>query len=139
MASSSRSRSSALSIPILSRSLPPEPCEDFVRVLARRKHGIEDLLDPSVLENERQSLYQDHTVSLEGRQRERPHKGEVLVAQELEGQVEPHDRLPLVSSTLGAEAEHPRAEFPELRVVVPKGARLRGASPGARNLVPTLR
>src|SRR3712207_7573002 len=45
-------------------------------------------------------------------------------------------RLPLVSGTLGAEPNHPRAQGPELRVVTPEGARLRRTAAGARDLVP---
>jgi hypothetical protein len=48
------------------------------------------------------------------------------------------DRLSLVSGTLGAEVEHPHTEVPKLCVVVLERTRLRGVSPGARDLVPPL-
>jgi hypothetical protein len=64
-ASSSLSRSSTLSIAHPFEA--SEPPKDLLRALIRREDRVEDLLDPAIVDDQRQPLQQDHAIDLERR------------------------------------------------------------------------
>src|ERR687897_2932919 len=77
-----------------------KPFDDFLRVFVGREHRVEDLLDPPVVDDERESLEQGHAPGFEHRQTQCLRKSQLLVAEELEREAEPLGRLPLVFCTL---------------------------------------
>src|SRR3712207_1122576 len=85
-----------------------EPFDHLLRVRVGREHGVEDLLDPLAIDNERNPLQQGHGVYPERREVYRAGELQSLVAEELEGELEAPYGLPLVLRILRAEAEYPR-------------------------------
>src|SRR5919202_5285329 len=84
--SSTRSRSPLAIFQSVGNSEPlfvtRKPFEDFLCVLVRWEHGVEDLLYQPVFEDEREPLKQDRTLGLERRQTQHLRKSHILVAEQ---------------------------------------------------------
>src|SRR5882672_3146460 len=76
--------------------LRPEPGDNLGRILVRREHRIEDLLDEPSPQHEGRSSQQRQPLDLERGDRQRPREREVRVAQDLEWEPEPRRHLALV-------------------------------------------
>ena len=89
-----------------------KPGGHLFRVAVRREDRIENLFDHSIPRHEGDPFHETGARQLEGGEQQRVDPLEALVAQQLEGEMEPLDRLALVLRILRAEAEDPGAELP---------------------------
>ena len=87
-------------------------------------------------QHQREALHERHALDVERRQPQRPHEGEIDVAQHLERHVQPLDHFLLVRGRLRAQAEHLRAERLQVLVMIAEAAGLGRAAARARNRVP---
>src|SRR5690242_15846509 len=121
------------------RSCLLQPRDDVFGVLVRWEDRVEDLLDAAVADDQRDALEQGHVLDLEGGQVESAGEGQLFVAQQLEGQVQPLGGFALVGGVLSAQPVDRGAEVLQLAVVIAESAGLRGAAAGAGDLVPAPR
>src|SRR3989454_1511181 len=99
------------------RSLSPdrprlrsEELDHVRRTPVRRKDRVEHLPHAISLQDERESLQEDLILERKGRQAEGSGPRPITVAEELEREVEPLDRLPLPLQRVAADAVHPLPE-----------------------------
>jgi hypothetical protein len=117
-------------------SIRPQPPRHLLRIPIRREHWIEDLLDHAVPCDQRDPFHEADSFQLESGEAEGFDEIEVLIAQQLKGEVQPFDGFLLILRVLGAEAEDCGSEGFQLAVVVAEGAGLGGAAAGSRDVVP---
>src|SRR3954452_3405188 len=114
-----------------------QPGQYLLRMAIRWEDRIEDVLDSSIGDDEREALEQRLSGGFEGREPERLRHLEVGVREQRERQVQPLRGLPLVGRVLRRETEDERRTGGlKVAKVVAKSARLRCAAAGAWDRVP---
>src|SRR5512140_3412340 len=108
-------------------------------MFVRRKNGIEDFLDLSVRQHQRQPLEQPHTFEVERRQPQRVGKSKIGVAEYFERKMQPRHHFLLVLRCLRAETENFRFQIAELLIMIAERAALRRAPASPWDFVPTCR
>jgi len=126
-------------MPVSSGGMVTNPSNHCLSVSVRWKHRIDAVQNASLPDDERETLEQTHALHLEPRQLETRRELAGRVTQQLERQVQPAHRLALIVRGLGAQAVNDRAKLLQVPMMVAIGARLRGATAGARYRVPTRR
>jgi hypothetical protein len=99
-----------------------QPLHDLVSVCIRGKHGIEDVLDRSIANNQRQTLEKPGGFYLKGRQPHGRSELESRVTEKCKRQVQPPDDLALVISVLGAQAKHTGVQILKVVMVIAERA-----------------
>jgi len=109
-------------------------------VRVRWMDGVEDVLDPSLADDQRDPAEQASPAGTEGRQVERRGEQETNVGEQWERQVEPIDGLELVRRALTGQAvDRGGAGLEQGVVVVAEVAGLRRAAAGAGDRVSSVR
>lgn len=89
------------------RPIPPrlQPLQHLRRTPIRRKHGVKNLHNPPILHNQSKPLNQRQPIKLKRRQLQRLHQLQLLVAEELVGEVDALFEFLLVGCILRAYRE----------------------------------
>jgi type IV secretion system protein VirB10 len=78
----------------------PEPAEDLIGALVRRKNRVKDVLDPLAAHDQSEALQKLHSLHLECRQAQRLAESEFRVAEDFESQAEAAGHLTLIFGRL---------------------------------------
>src|SRR5580693_7243968 len=116
-----------------------EPRQHVRGVPLRRKDGIKHLFNLSSAGNKRQSLVQQHSVSLESRKAQPRVQLHLAIAQQRIRDVLPFCKLGLIRRRLRTYTDDRCSQLDELVHVVAESTALRGAAARPRNLIPTVR
>jgi hypothetical protein len=105
-----------------------EPTHDLIGALVWRKHWIEEVLYSPASDDQCQALHEPHPVHFKCRQAQLIAQLELIIAQDIEREVEPAGHLTLIFGRLSAHAEHIGLEPRQVLMMIPEAARL-GSAP----------
>jgi hypothetical protein len=102
----------------------------------RWKDRVEDVLDPTIAHDERQTFDQRMPGDDVSRKGESARQLKINITQKREGQTQPLDNFKLGPHRLRREPGHGRARIPKVCCMVAEAARLRRAAAGTGNEIP---